>query len=90
MFITGDVTVGGPGGVKTGTVTGGLATYSVAVTGMTTSGTVVASIVGGARRDIAARNNRIDLDRQHGRRDSVAPTVTINQAGGQPTLPAPA
>ena len=57
-FITGDVTVGGTsGGTKTGTVTGGPTTFDVAVTGMTTSGTVVATIAASRATDIAGNNN---------------------------------
>ena len=57
-FATGDVTVGGTsGGVKTGTVGGGPATYSVSVTGMTISGTVVASIAAGVATDLAGNAN---------------------------------
>src|SRR5437667_1395022 len=43
-----DVTIGGTaGGTKTVTVSGGPSTYTVAVSGMTTSGTVIATIAGG-------------------------------------------
>src|SRR4029450_1083630 len=42
------VTIGGAaGGTKTATVTGGPTTFNVAVSGMTTSGTVIASIAAG-------------------------------------------
>ena len=44
-FATGDVTIGGTApGTKIGTVTGSGTTYTVAVTGMTASGTVTASL----------------------------------------------
>jgi hypothetical protein len=44
-FATGDVTITGTaGGTKVATVTGSGTTYTVAVSGMTTSGTVIASI----------------------------------------------
>jgi len=46
-FATGDVTVGGTAGATTATVTGGPTTYNVAVSGMTGSGTVTASIAAG-------------------------------------------
>jgi hypothetical protein len=46
-FATGDVTLSGSAGATTGTVTGGPATYNVAVTGMTDEGTVTASIAAG-------------------------------------------
>ena len=42
-FTTGDVTLSGTAGATTATVTGSGTTYNVAVTGMTTSGTVIAT-----------------------------------------------
>ena len=84
-FITGDVTVGGSsGGTKTGTVSGGPTTYAVAVTGMTTSGTVVASIAASRATDIAGNNNTASTATDNTVTwDVVAPAVTINQAVGQ-------
>jgi hypothetical protein len=84
-FITGDVTVGGTsGGVKTGTVSGGPTTYSVAVTGMTTSGTIVATIAAARATDLAGNNNVASTSADNTVTwDSVAPTVTINQAVAQ-------
>jgi hypothetical protein len=84
-FVTGDVTVGGTsGGTKIGTVSGGPATYSVAVTGMTTSGTVVASIAAARATDTAGNNNTASTATDNTVTwDSLAPTVTINQAVGQ-------
>ena len=54
-FMTGDVTFTGStaGGAKVGTVTGVGTTYNVAVTGMTTSGTVIATITAGMATDAA-------------------------------------
>ena len=43
-FATGDVVPGGTAGATTATVTGSGTTYSVAVSGMTTDGTVIASM----------------------------------------------
>src|SRR2546422_11339246 len=49
-----DVTIGGTaGGTKTVTVSGGPSTYNVAVSGMTTSGTVIATIAAGMATDAA-------------------------------------
>ena len=57
-FATGDVTVTGTaGGAKTATVTGSGTTYNVAVTGMTTAGTVIASIAAGVAVDGAGNGN---------------------------------
>ena len=52
---------------KTATVTGGGTIYSVSVTGMTTSGTVIATIAAAGATDLAGRqpNVGVDLDRQH-------------------------
>ena len=84
-FATGDVTVGGSsGGVKTGTVTGGPTTYNVAVTGMTTSGTVVATIAAARATDLAGNNNTASSSTDNRVTwDVVPPTVTINQAVAQ-------
>jgi hypothetical protein len=46
-FTTGDVTLTGTAGATTGVVTGGPTTYNVAVSGMTSSGTVIATIAAG-------------------------------------------
>jgi len=58
-FATGDVTIGGTaGGTKVATVTAlSATTYNVAVTGMTTSGTVVATIPAGVALDAAGGPN---------------------------------
>ena len=84
-FATGDVTIAGTsGGTKTGTVSGGPTTYTVAVTGMTTSGTVIASDRRRRRdRPRRQRQRRLDLTDNTVTWDVVAPTVTINQAAGQ-------
>ena len=53
-FATGDVMIGGTsGGTKTATVTGSGTTYNVAVSGMTTAGTVIASLATGVAHDAA-------------------------------------
>ncbi len=85
-FATGDVTIGGTsGGVKTGTVSGGPTTYTVAVTGMTTPGTVMASLAAGVATDPAGNPNAASTSGDNTVTwDNVAPTVTINQAVGQP------
>jgi len=46
-FATGDVTLSGTAGATTAIVTGSGTTYNVAVTGMTSSGTVIATIAAG-------------------------------------------
>ncbi len=52
-FATGDVTLSGTAGATTATVTGSGTTYNVAVSGMTTSGTVIASLAAGVAHDAA-------------------------------------
>jgi hypothetical protein len=53
-----DVTITGTaGGAKTATVTGGPRTYNVAVSGMTTGGTVIATIAAGVARDAVGNTN---------------------------------
>src|SRR5437773_183614 len=53
-----DVTIGGTaGGTKTVTVTGGPSTYTVAVSGMSSAGTVIATIAAGMATDAAGNGN---------------------------------
>jgi len=57
-FATGDVTITGTaGGTKTATVTGSGTTYNVAVSGMTTAGTVIANIGAGVATDAVGNAN---------------------------------
>jgi CSLREA domain-containing protein len=58
-FTTGSVTLGGTAGATTATVTGSGPTYDVAVTGMTRSGTVIATIPAGVALDAAANGNTV-------------------------------
>jgi len=95
-FATGDVTISGTaGGTKTATVTGSGTTYNVAVTGMTTAGTVIASIGAGVATDAAGNGNTASTSTDNSVSwtvaDTTPPTVTINQAGGQadPTSTSP-
>ncbi len=84
-FATGDVTLGGTaGGTLVGTVTGSGTTYNVAVTGMTGSGTVVATVGAGVAIDTAGNPNLASTSTDNTVTwDNVAPSVTINQAVGQ-------
>ena len=85
-FATGDVTLGGTAGGDDGRRRDRAGTtYNVAVTGMTTHGTVIATVAAGVAHDARRqRQRRVDHDRQHGHvRRRRAPTVTINQAAGQ-------
>src|SRR5213592_2641734 len=83
-FATGDVTLSGTAGATTATVTGSGSTYNVAVSGMTSDGTVIASIAAGVATDAAGNNNTVSTSTDNTvTRDATAPTVTINQASGQ-------
>ena len=57
-FVTGDVTLSGTAGATTGAVTGSGTTYTVAVSGMTGNGTVIASLAAGvATGDVSLLGN---------------------------------
>jgi len=77
-----DVTLGGTaGGTKTVTVSGGPSTYTVAVSGMTTAGTVIASIPAGVARDAAGNPNTASTSTDNSVTfnlpDTTPPTVAI-------------
>ena len=92
-FVTGDVTFAGTaGGAKTGTVSGGPTIYTVTTTGMTTSGTVIATILANRATDLAGNNNAASTSTDNTVTwDVTPPTVTINQAAAQadPTSTSP-
>ncbi len=72
------------GGALTASVTGGGANYTVSVTGMTTTGNVIASIPAGAAQDIAGNSSQGSSSTDNVVSfDNVAPTVVINQAATQ-------
>jgi LPXTG-site transpeptidase (sortase) family protein len=75
-FATGDVTLSGTAGATTATVTGSGTTYNVAVSGMTGSGTVIATIAAGVATDAASNPNTIST--------SIDNTVTYDS--GIPTV----
>ena len=82
-FATGDVTFTGStaGGTLVGTVSGTGPTYNVAVSGMTTSGTVIATIAAGVAQDVDTNPNAASTSTDNTVTwDVTAPTVTINQA----------
>lgn len=84
-FAGDDVTISGTaGGTKTVTVTGSGTTYNAAVTGMTSSGTVIATVGANRAHDSLGNGNSASTSTDNTVTfDSVAPTVTINQASGQ-------
>jgi hypothetical protein len=80
------------GGTPVADVSGGGASYTVAVTGMTGNGTVVASIpAGSAINGVGTGNSASSSSDNTVMFDSVAPSVTINQAAAQsdPTSASP-
>jgi len=85
-FVTGDVTLSGTAGATTATVSGGPTTYNVAVSGMTTCGTVIATIPAGVCTNAALEPNlaSTSTDNTVTFTIGVSPNVTINQAAAQP------
>ncbi|MFZ1454042.1 MAG: hypothetical protein WAT20_15155, partial [Ferruginibacter sp.] len=91
-FATGDVTLSGTAGATTATVTGSGATYNVAVTGMVSCGTVIATIPAGVAQNASAQTNSASTSTDNTVNFITAnPTVTINQAAAQvdPTAASP-
>ncbi|MFZ1452364.1 MAG: M36 family metallopeptidase, partial [Ferruginibacter sp.] len=83
-FATGDVVLTGTAGATLATVTGSGANYTVAVTGMTSSGTVIATIPAGVCQNAAAQTNLASTSTDNTvTYNMVPPTVTINQAAAQ-------
>ena len=67
-----------------GAVTGSGTTYDVAVSGMTGSGTVIASVAADKATDAAGNGNAGSTSADHTvTYDVTAPTVTVEQAAGQ-------
>jgi hypothetical protein len=85
-FGAADVTVSGTAaGTKNVAVSGGPATYNVAVSGMASDGTVVATIAAGVAVDAAGNGNTASVSSDNAVAfDLSRPSVTINQAAGQP------
>src|SRR5207247_2624270 len=87
-FTGSDVTITGTaGGAKTVTVSGSGSSYTAAVSGMTTSGTVVATIAAGVATDAAGNGNTASTSTDNtvtfNAPDTTPPSVTINQAATQ-------
>ncbi|HNC07298.1 MAG TPA: Ig-like domain-containing protein, partial [Anaerolineales bacterium] len=83
-FATGDVTLTGTAGATNAVVTGGPTTYTVAVSGMTGSGTVIADIAASVATDLAGNDNPASTSADNTvTYDITQPTVTIDQAIGQ-------
>jgi hypothetical protein len=83
-FTTGDVTLSGTAGAATATVSGSGTTYNVAVTGMTTTGTVIASLAAGVAGNGGHPSAASTSTDNTVTWDVTAPTVAVNQAANQP------
>ncbi|HEX4999279.1 MAG TPA: glycosyl hydrolase family 18 protein, partial [Terriglobia bacterium] len=87
-FTSGDVAVSGTApGSKSVSISGSGPTYNVAISGITGSGTVVATIPAGAVADLAGNTSNASTSSDNTvtyvAPDTTPPTVTINQAPGQ-------
>src|SRR5688572_25746636 len=86
-FATGDVTLSGTAGATTAVVSGGPTVYTVSVSGMTTSGTVIASINAGVAIDAGSNPNLASTSTDNTVTYNISvdppPTVTINQGSTQ-------
>ncbi|MDD5503118.1 MAG: Ig-like domain-containing protein, partial [Candidatus Thermoplasmatota archaeon] len=81
-FATGDVTLSGTAGATTATVTGSGTTYEVSVTGMTGTGTVIATIAAGKATDAASNANVASTSTDNTvTYDITAPTITLGTLG---------
>src|SRR5439155_17844051 len=83
-----DVTLSGTaGGSKTVALSGGPSTYNVAVSGMTTAGTVIASIVAGVAQDAAGNLNTASTSTDNSVSfDATGPTVSITSPASGVTV----
>jgi cyclophilin family peptidyl-prolyl cis-trans isomerase len=83
-FADGDVTIEGTAGATTALVTGSGTTYNVAVTGMTQTGTVIATVAAGVAQDeVGNLNAESTSDDNSVFYDATPPTVIIDLAAGQ-------
>ena len=94
-FATGDVTLTGTAGATTATVIGSGTTYTVAVSGMTTNGTVIATIAAGVAQDAATATPTRPPPRPTTRSriraaTSPLPRSPSTRPPARPTRPAPA
>lgn len=74
-FTTGDVTLSGSAGATTVTATGSGSAYQVAVTGMTRTGTVIATIAANVAPDISGNGNTVSTSTDNSIYYSSAETV---------------
>ena len=87
-FTGSDVTLTGTAGATTAFVTGSGTTYNVAVSGMTQTGTVTATIAAGVALDTAGNSNVASTSTGNDNTvtyDNVPPTVTVSVPSTQPS-----
>jgi len=83
-FTADDITLSGTAGASEAHITGSGTTYDVAVSNMTSSGTVIATIAANKVHDALGNGNFASTSTDNSITYDVAgPTVTINQAAGQ-------
>src|SRR5207237_1184021 len=77
-FATGDVTLSGTAGATTAVVSGSGTTYDVAVSGMATDGTVIASLAAGVAHDAATNPSAASTSTDNTvTYDTIKPTISI-------------
>ena len=84
-FTNADITIGGTAGATTAAVsTSDNVTWTVTISGMTSNGTVTASIPANAAQDAAGNNSTASTSTDNSvTYDGTVPSVTINQGGSQ-------
>ena len=83
-FTNTDILLSGTAGATNAAVSGSGANYTVAVSGMSDSGTVTVTIPAGAAQDTVGNSNTASTSTDNTVTfDNTAPTVTINRAVGQ-------
>jgi hypothetical protein len=78
-FVTGDVTLSGTAGATTAVVTGSGTTYNIAVSGMTSNGTVIATIGAGVAHDAVGNPNTTSTSTDNQVTYVVDPTTLIDK-----------
>ncbi|MDD1650754.1 MAG: Ig-like domain-containing protein, partial [Methylococcaceae bacterium] len=85
-FMTGDVMLSGTAGASTATVSGSGTTYNVAVSGMTGSGTVIASLAAGIATDAAGNANLASTSTDNIVTRNLAPQTTLVLSANPTTI----
>lgn len=89
-FVTGDVTLGGTAGATTADISGGGTTYNVAVSGMTSEGSVTASLAAGVAHDAAGNASQASTSTDNEvAYDNDTPTATVGSPSASLTKAGP-